>query len=174
MSSSAQEKGPLLIMAQVDDAGGEALQDVAERLLTAGARNVQILASVGKKGRPAHVLMIDAPAEKEDEVAALLAEDLGVWGYRILESRHRHFDIDVRGVALTVLVEGARLELEIGCKRVERDGRLLAVKVEHDHLVRLRDVLAARGRVTGLKQLRSLLERELWVAPDAARIELRL
>jgi len=165
---------PLLIMAQVDDASGEVLQDVAERLHAAGARNVQVLASVGKKGRPAHVLMIDVPAEKEEDVAALLAGDLGVWGYRVLESRHQHFDIRVQGRPLTVRVGEDRLDLEVGCKRIERHGKLLAVKVEHDHLVRLRDLLAARNCPISLRQLRTLVERELWAAPDAARIELLL
>ena len=164
----------LLIMVQVDDASGEVLQDVAERLHATGARNVQILASLGKKGRPAHVLMIDVPAQKEDEVAALLAAELGVWGYRVLESRHQHFDIRVQARPMNVRLGEASFELEIGCKRIERHGKLLAVKVEHDHLVRLRDMLAARDHAISLRQLRTMLERELWAAPEAARVELVL
>ena len=164
----------LLIMVQVDDASGEVLQDVAERLHATGARNVQILASLGKKGRPAHVLLIDVPAHKEDEVAALLAAELGVWGYRVLESRHQHFDIRVQARPMNVRLGEGSFELEIGCKRIERHGKLLAVKVEHDHLVRLRDMLAARDHAISLRQLRTMLERELWAAPEAARVELVL
>ena len=171
---SVDSNGPLLILAQVDDASGEVLQDVAERLHTAGARNVQVLASLGKKGRPGHVLLIDVPAHREEEVAVLLGTELGVWGYRVMESRHQHFDIRLRGKPLTVHLGDERIELELGCKRVERQGKLLAVKVEHDHVVRLRDLLSARGHAVSLRQLRSLLERELWAAPDAARVELRL
>jgi hypothetical protein len=165
---------PLLILAQVDDASGEVLQDVAERLRTAGARNVQILASVGKKGRPAHVLLIDVPAQREDDVAVLLAAELGVWGYRVLESRHRHFDIAVQGKRVAVAHGDEAVELEVGCKHIARQGRLLAVKVEHDHLVRLRDQLAARGQEVSLRRLRTALEAALWAAPEAVRIELRL
>ncbi len=171
---SAQVSGPLLIMAQVDDASGEVLQDVAERLHAAGARNVQVLASLGKKGRPAYVLMIDVPSQKEDDVAAFLASELGVWGYRVLESRHQHFDIRVQGRPVTVHLGEDNVELEIGCKRIERHGRLLAVKVEHDHLVRLRDLLAARNHSISLRQLRTMLEAQLWAAPEAARVELQL
>jgi hypothetical protein len=150
------------------------LQDVSERLRAAGARNVQILASVGKKGRPAHVLLIDVPAQREDDVAALLAVELGIWGYRVLESRHRHFDIRMQGKRVAVSLSDETVELEVGCKRIERHGKLLAVKVEHDHLVRLRDLLAARGREVSLRQLRTSLEAGLWAAPDEPRIELRL
>src|SRR5512134_3420303 len=108
---------PVLIIAQVDDASGEVLQDVAERLHAAGARNVQVLASLGKKGRPAHVLMIDVPAQREEDVAALLAAELGVWGYRVLESRHQHFDIREQGRPVSVQLGEGGFELEIGCKR---------------------------------------------------------
>jgi hypothetical protein len=171
---SFDSNGPLLILAQVDDASGEVLQDVAERLHTAGARNVQVLASLGKKGRPGHVLLIDVPAHREEEVAVLLGTELGVWGYRVMESRHQHFDIRLRGKPLTVHLGDEHIELELGCKRVEQQGKLLAVKVENDHVVRLRDLLSARGHAVSLRQLRVLLERELWAAPDAARVELRL
>ena len=164
----------LLILAQVDDASGEILQDVAERLHGTGARNVQVLASLGKKGRPGHVLLIDLPAHREADVALLLGTELGVWGYRVMESRHRHFDIRLRRKSLRVRLSGEWIELELGCKRIERNGRLLAVKVEHDHLVRLRDTLAARGHAASLRQLRTLIERELWAAPDAAAVELQL
>jgi uncharacterized protein (DUF111 family) len=165
---------PLLILAQVDDATGEVLQDVSERVRAAGARNVQTLASVGKKGRPAHVLLIDVPAQREDDVAALLAAELGVWGYRVLESQHQHFDIGVQSKAVAVSLGGETVETEVGWKRIERQGRLLAVKVEHDHLVRLRDLLASRGREVSLRRLRTALEAELWAAPEVGRIELRL
>jgi hypothetical protein len=169
-----QMSAPLLIIAQVDDASGEVLQDVAERLHVTGARNVQVLASLGKKGRPGHVLMIDVPAQREEDVAALLATELGVWGYRVLESRHQHFDIRVQGRPVRVQLGEESFELEIGCKWIERHGKPLAVKVEHEHLVRLRDMLAARNHSISLRQLRTMLERELWGAPDAARVDLLL
>jgi hypothetical protein len=75
---SADSNRALLILAQLDDASGE-LQDVAERLHAAGARNVQVLASVGKGRRTS---ADRRAAAKEDDVAMLLAAELGVWGYR--------------------------------------------------------------------------------------------
>jgi hypothetical protein len=107
-------------------------------------------------------------------VAALLAAELGVGGYRVLESRHQHFDIRVQGKPVSVHLGEESFELEITCKRIERHGRLLAVKVEHEDLVRLRDMLAARNHSISLRQLRTMLERELWAGPDAARIALLL
>jgi uncharacterized protein (DUF111 family) len=147
----------ILMMAQVDDATGEILQDVMERFHRAGARNVQLLASLAKKGRPGHVLLIDTPAEREDDVALVLASELGVWGYRVLESVHRHFEIHRLNKPLVVRAKGDTLTFDLGWKRIEREGRLLAVKVEHDHLASVRDELERRGLRVPLRRLRASL-----------------
>ena len=162
----------ILMMAQVDDATGEILQDVMERLHRAGARNVQLLASLAKKGRPGHVLLIDTPAEREDDVALVLAGELGVWGYRVLESVHRHFEIHRLNKPLVVRAGGDTLTFDLGWKRIEREGRLLAVKVEHDHLASVRDELERRGFQVPLRRLRANLEQQLANDPDAPRLEL--
>ncbi len=162
----------VLIMAQIDDATGEVLQDVMERLHLAGARNVQLLATLAKKGRPGHVLLIDIPAEREDDVALVLAGELGVWGYRVLQSEHRHFDIHRLSKPLVVRAGGETLTFDLGWKRIEKEGRLLAVKVEHDHLVRLRDELERKGLKVPLRRLRASLEQQLAKDPRVARLEL--
>jgi uncharacterized protein (DUF111 family) len=162
----------LLIMAQIDDATGEVLQDVMERLHEAGARSVQLLASLAKKGRPGHVLLVDIPAEREDDVALVLAGELGVWGYRVLQSVHRHFDIQRLSKSLVVRAGGETVKFDLGWKRIEKEGRLLAVKAEHDHLVRLRDELERKGLKMPLRRLRASLEQQLAKDPDALRLEL--
>jgi len=164
----------ILILAQVDDASGEVLEDSVKRLYEAGARNLQILASLGKKGRPSHVLLIDVPADQEDQVALLLGTELGIWGYRVLESRHRHFDIRVESKPLTVHANGTTLAVQIGCKTIARDGELLAIKAEHDHLVHLRDRLLAIGMSVPLRRLRTLLETEIWTGRNGDALHLHL
>jgi uncharacterized protein (DUF111 family) len=164
----------ILLMVQVDDATGEILQDVMERVHRAGARNVQLLASLAKKGRPGHVLLIDAPAEREDDVALVLASELGVWGYRVLESVHRHFEIHRLSKPVVVRAGGETLTFDLGWKRIEREGRLLAVKIEHDHLAGLRDELERKGFRVPLRRLRANLEQQLAKDPDTPRLELVL
>jgi len=144
----------LLLLVQVDDATGETLQHAAQQVLAAGARNVQMLSSTTKKGRPGHVCLIDLPAEREDEVALILGTELGVWGYRVLEARHRHFDIVLE--ARRVNFNG--IEQTVRCKFIRKGDRLLAVKAEHDDLVRLQDQLAAAGHTYALRALRASVE----------------
>jgi hypothetical protein len=162
----------LLILAQVDDATGEVLQDVMERLHRAGSRNVQLLASLAKKGRPGHVLLIDVPAAREDDVALVLGTELGVWGYRVVESSHRHFDIHLLNKPLRVRVADEMLTFEVGWKRIEKEGCLLAVKIEHDHLASLRDELERKGVQVSLRWLRANLEQQLSKDLEAPSLEL--
>lgn len=148
----------LLLLAQVDDVSGEVLQDVAERLHAAGAYNLQVLASLGKKGRPGHVLLVDIDAAREEEVAVILGLELGVWGYRVLESRHRHFEITRARRVVAVDAGADAFEVEIGCKHIRHGERLLGLKVEHADLVALRDRLQALGRRVSLAHLRAAVE----------------
>lgn len=157
---------PILLMVQVDDATGEVLQDVCEQLHRAGARNVQLLASLGKKGRPAHVLLIDIDAALEDEIALLLGMELGAWGYRVLESRHRHFDIRLGRRRLRLRFGTTHESFDLGCKEIRAGERLLAIKVEHDHLVVLRERLSAAGTPVALRTLRAALETALRASSD--------
>ena len=144
----------LLLLVQVDDATGETLQHATQQILAAGARNVQMLASITKKGRPGHVCLIDLPAEREDDIALLLGTELGVWGYRVLESRHRHFDI--RGAAPPVPAgpepPGGR------SKYMPTGARRLAVNAQHDDLVSLQARLRDAGHVCALRVLRAQVE----------------
>lgn len=164
----------LLLLAQVDDVSGEVLQDVAERLHAAGAYNLQVLASLGKKGRPGHVLLVDIDAAREEEIAVILGLELGVWGYRVLESRHRHFDITRSRCAVLVDAGAEVFEVEIGCKHIRHGDRLLGLKVEHADLVTLRDRLQAKGRGASLAHLRAAVEVALRGAEAGSAPRVRL
>lgn len=164
----------LLLLVQVDDATGETLQHTTQRILAAGARNVQILASMTKKGRPGHVCLIDLPAEREDDIALLLGTELGVWGYRVLEARHRHFDIRLEARAVTVSSGGTATTHSVRCKFIRKGERLLAVKAEHDDLVALQTALGGAGTVVALKRLRALIEAAAWQAPECEVLTLAL
>lgn len=156
----------LLLLVQVDDATGETLQHVTQQMLAAGARNVQLLASMTKKGRPGHVCLIDLPAEREDDIALLLATELGVWGYRVLEARHRHFDIRVEAREIEVTAGDVSLAARVHCKFIRKGERLLAVKIEHDDLVALQSALHAQTAMhVPLRRLRAELERLALASP---------
>ena len=166
--------GPsLLIMAQVDDASGELLGKVIKQLQAAGAINVQLASSLTKKGRPGYLLFIDLHDEQEDEIAEILAGELGVWGYRVLASQHKHFSIKKERYRLIIYNDDAR-SFEISGKCIGRDGRLLKVKAEHDHLVTIQAALKRRGQIVPLTILKAAVETALWREPDKKTIYIEL
>ncbi|WP_296753004.1 nickel insertion protein [Thiobacillus sp.] len=123
-----------LMMAQVDDVPGELLGEFIRRAESLGARNVQVVASVTKKGRPGYIVYVDVPGEIESEVAFLLGSELGAWGYRVLNAEHHHFEIERFSVPLEVDADDATYSFTIRMKTVSRSGTLLRVKAEHDDL----------------------------------------
>ena len=127
--------GVILIMAQIDDAPGELLGHVVDKMTEMGAKNVQLLSSLGKKGRPSFVLLVDINAEDEPEFASLLVGDLGIWGYRVLESQHKHFDIRRYHTQLELKWASGETSFPLRLKRILNDGVFMRAKAEHDDLV---------------------------------------
>lgn len=124
----------ILLMAQIDDAPGELLARAIEQMGQMGAKNIQLLSSLGKKGRPGYVLLVDIQAENEAEFAALLVGELGVWGYRILESQHRHFEIRNYQLRLDLTFGGTVRSFPVRLKRILSQGAFVRAKAEHDDL----------------------------------------
>lgn len=154
----------VLLLAQIDDAPGELLGRVLDQLSDLGARNVQLLANIGKKGRPGHTLLVDIPADAEEEVALLLAGEIGIWGYRVLQSEHKHVDIRRHTVDLELRAGGTTRTVRLRLKRIFGGGRFLRVKAEHDDLVRICADLDHDGCGVPLHVLKSRVESAL--GPD--------
>lgn len=164
----------MLLLVQIDDRSGEVLGNALEELMSLGARNVQLLSSVTKKGRPGHVLLIDLEPAAEGRVGAYLAAELGAWGYQVLESAHRHFDTVLEQRAVTVACGARRQTFAMPCKFFFDGESLLRVKVERaDVEVVQRFVRETDERCT-TDTVRSRIEHEVRRHPTADEIEVEL
>jgi uncharacterized protein (DUF111 family) len=150
--------GVILLMVQVDDAPGELLGEVMNRLSAIGVKNIQLLSSLAKKGRPGYVLLIDILAHQESEVAALLVGELGVWGYRVLHSDHKHFDIERHDVSLEINIADVIKTFPLRVKRILHAGEFLRVKAEHDDLSAICRALSAEKVRVSLAALKANVE----------------
>ena len=90
----------MLLLVQIDDRSGEVLGNALEELMSLGARNVQLLSSVTKKGRPGHVLLIDLEPAAEGRFGPASRRNWEM-GIQVLESAHRHFDTVLEQRAVT-------------------------------------------------------------------------
>jgi hypothetical protein len=141
------ESQVILLMAQIDDAPGELLGSVLKQMSEMGAKNVQLLSSLGKKGRPGYVLLVDINVGDEADFAVLLAAELGIWGYRVLESRHKHFDVRHYRTQLELHCNGTSRRYPLRIKRIFCDGNFMRAKAEHD------DLAAICAEMTGTRRL---------------------
>lgn len=164
----------ILLMAQIDDAPGELLGEVMKTLAERGAKNVQLLSSIGKKGRPGYVLMVDILAEQEPEIAGILGADLGVWGYRVLHSDHKHFNIERYATTVEVRLRGASAAFPMRIKRILNGDKLLRIKAEHDDLNSICSAFRADGRPISLTVLKSHVEAAVGTTVPADKIHVSL
>jgi uncharacterized protein (DUF111 family) len=164
----------ILMLVQVDDRSGETVGHALEELVGMGVRNVQLLSSHTKKGRPGMVLLLDLDSELETPVAAYLAAELGAWGYHVLAATHRHFDVTLVERRVTAVCGEQRATLAVRCKLFHQDGVLLRVKLEHADALDLQRFVRASAGVCPLDELRTVVERAVRHNPDEAELEVRL
>lgn len=166
--------GVILLMVQVDDAPGELLGEVMKTLSALGAKNIQLLSSLAKKGRPGYVLLIDILADHEREVAAILAGDLGVWGYRVLHSDHKHFNIERHDTTIEINSQAGVRAFPMRIKRILDGTTFMRVKAEHDDLSAICAALASDGKRVSLSVLKAKIESTIGASVPAPRTPITL
>ncbi|NLJ56487.1 MAG: DUF111 family protein [Firmicutes bacterium] len=165
-----------LVLAQVDHVSGETVGFALDKLFELGAKNVQLLQTATKKNRPGYLLLIDLPPDKLELVALFLAEELGIWGYHIMDSAHVHFDITFREKMLYLTRNGVNEgKIPFNVKYISNAGHLLSIKIEHDFLIDLKKRLEAIDYHFSTSTLRTVLEAQLWnVSKEDINIYLQL
>ncbi|MEW6337059.1 MAG: nickel pincer cofactor biosynthesis protein LarC [Acidobacteriota bacterium] len=114
----------VLIEATVDDASGETLGHVVERLRDAGALDAWILAGTGRKGRPVSELRALALPEARGEVLAALFEQGATLGARVIACERP--ELERRMVAAATPY--GEIPVKLGLFR----SRVVSAKPEHD------------------------------------------
>lgn len=151
-----------LIIAQVDHASGEVVGQAVQELMQLGTKNVQLLQSVTKKGRPGYLLLIDLPGDRVDDVAIYMAAELGIWGYHILDSQHVHFDISYGERTLRLIAGDKHAVCKLKPKYIRQGSRLLAIKLDHGQLVEIQRHFKEWGFNYPLRMLQPYLEARVW------------
>lgn len=163
-----------LLLAQVDDVPGEQMAAFMQAAEDLGVRNLQVVPSLTKKGRPGYMVWLDVPAALEDTAARLLGSELGTWGYRVLAAEHHHFDIRRHTTTLHLTVGDETHTFTLGTKTIAQGAATLRVKAEHDDLAAICQALRARGHAIAQPVLKAAVETALHLAEDKGQITIRL
>lgn len=90
LNGGSYTKKGLIIFVQVDHLSGEEIAWAMEALNRPGVYNRHIISTVTKKNRPGYVMLLDIDPDQEENIAEVIYEHLGVYGYHRLESQHVH------------------------------------------------------------------------------------
>lgn len=129
----------VLLYIQVDHISGELLGSAIESLYNAGALNVQVLASVTKKNRPAHVVIVDVRPDDVDAVECVIVEELGSTGWHRFESEHRHVPVETITRDMRIPTKGGDITFTAMGKRIKN--RPETTRPEHRNCVELQKIL---------------------------------
>lgn len=151
-----------LILAQVDHASNEVIGQAIQDLMQMGVRNVQLLNSITKKGRPSYLLLIDLPKPSISMVTVYLATELGIWGYHVMESQHIHFDISFKEKIMQLACGNKKLSYTLRPKYITQNGQILSVKLDHNQLLEIQHQFNEWELYAPLQVLRSHIEVQLW------------
>jgi uncharacterized protein (DUF111 family) len=121
----------VLILAQVDNASGENIAHVMDGIHDAGAHNVNLVPSLTKKGRPAYLLIIDAPAPALAQIENLLVTELGVMGWRRLFSQHISLLKEISQHNLVLEFKRKRVRLKVPLKTARAGNGRTIESVDH-------------------------------------------
>jgi len=133
----------MLLLVNADNVSGEGLPYLIEGLMDRGASSVHAVPAITKKGRSEFLFLVDAPADRLEELGAFLALELDTLGMRVFEPQHFPFTpVRIMTVAIGPSeggpgFPGVRVKAIAGS-----DGKVFSCKAEHD------DLVAAIGEIT--------------------------
>jgi len=128
------DDGVDLLETNVDDVNAEIIAYASSRLLSEGAYDVCIVPCIMKKGRPGQLIRVVAPAGKGQELAAVLAIELGSLGIRCIPAVHRFVaGRSIREIAVSVGGRERTVPVKIGLL----DDEIFTIKAEYDDIAAL-------------------------------------
>ncbi|HUK92449.1 MAG TPA: nickel pincer cofactor biosynthesis protein LarC, partial [Methanomicrobiales archaeon] len=118
-----------ILETNVDDVTPEIIAYTISRLMAAGARDASAIPSVMKKGRSGHLIRVISEPALTGPLAAILADELGTLGIRVIPSVHR-LVLDRRPlrIAVTIGEETREIEVKVG----SAGGKVSSVKPEFE------------------------------------------
>ncbi|KIR03132.1 hypothetical protein P261_01947 [Lachnospiraceae bacterium TWA4] len=132
-------KDAMIFMIQVDHLSGEILGDIVDSFYEAGAKNVQILNSVTKKNRPAHVILVDALPKFQEQVESVIINECGSSGWHCINTSHHYTDVSVVSKELKISSKGYSVSFLAKGKMIADDVK--TIRPEYDSCVELKNLI---------------------------------
>jgi uncharacterized protein (TIGR00299 family) protein len=118
----------------IDDATGEIIGYTIEKLLSDGAKDVNVVPMVTKKNRPGHIIKVIAEQKDAQRLSKVLIEETGTLGVRVCFCQRHIISREVYSVELSL-----KGNLETVRIKISKDptGKIIRIKPEYEDLKRL-------------------------------------
>ncbi len=125
-SSNLQSDSVSILETNVDDVSGEVLAHVVDRVMASGAKDISIIPTIAKKGRPSHIISVICDSDSVNQILDVLVSETGTLGVRIRPSDR----FIVPRKTLTMKVKIHNKDFTVRCKVTKSK----QFKVEYDDI----------------------------------------
>ena len=151
-TKSMEYDSVIILETNVDDISGEVLAHVMDKIMTNGAKDVSIIPTITKKGRPSHLISVICDVDSVNQLLNLLVSETGTLGVRIRTSDR--FLVPRQIVTMKVRLNNKIFPIR--CKIAKTNSIHKQFKVEYD------DIKSISGKLSlSFKQTEELIKSEV-------------
>jgi len=127
-----------ILETNVDDISGEVLAHVIDKVMANGAKDVSVIQTITKKGRPSHMISVICDSDSVNQLLNLLVSETGTLGVRIRTSDR--FLVPRQIVTMKVKISNKVFALR--CKVANTNSDHRQFKVEYDDIKSISEKLS--------------------------------
>jgi uncharacterized protein (TIGR00299 family) protein len=129
-SDVLQVDSVVILETNVDDITGEVLAHIIDKIMSNGAKDVSVIPSITKKGRPSHIISVICDPDDINRLSNLLISETGTLGVRIKRTDRLIVPRQIR----TLRLQLHKKEFTVRCKIAKTDSKVVQFKVEYDDI----------------------------------------
>jgi uncharacterized protein (TIGR00299 family) protein len=137
-SKSTSLDSVTILETNVDDISGEVLAHVIDKIMANGAKDVSVIQTITKKGRPSHMISVICDSDSVSHLLNLLVSETGTLGVRMRTSDR--FLVPRQIVTLKVKINNKIFALR--CKVADTNSDHRQFKVEYDDIKSISEKLS--------------------------------
>jgi uncharacterized protein (DUF111 family) len=137
-TSSLKSDSVAVLETNVDDVSGEVLAHVIDKVMSSGAKDVSVIPTITKKGRPSHIISVICDSDYVNQLLDVLVSETGTLGVRIRTSDR----FVVQRQILTMKIRARNQDFTIRCKVAKSGYDREQFKVEYEDIKKVSEKLA--------------------------------
>ncbi|MBU2548382.1 MAG: DUF111 family protein [Proteobacteria bacterium] len=131
------EKKRALFLFQIDHLSGEEVGYMVNQLYGWGAKNVNVIATLTKKNRPGHLILVDTGCMDKEGLLEKMARCFGTCGCHRIDTTHLYLGTRSQSISLAVRSGERLFHEEVEIKIIEDQNGVLSRRLEYESLVSL-------------------------------------